>query len=517
MSGLKSWVLAGTVVLVGCGEPGGLGLELRFATLQQAQSSGLPDGIAGLEVELLRWEDGDQLDQLGCIDLDSEPDQRQGLSLDVVPGALRVVVRGYEDSACSGEASWAGSSKRADVIEGEELVVPVYVTLRGLALNPIRGSLPAGRAFATATPLPDGTVLVAGGFESLIQSQAGSAAQMAASCEALIYDPGQGRFLSTVVPMLACRGLHQAVALADGSVLLVGGSQSAKLDPFGQTRPALLPDVGGLVGVVERYDPALGRFVQVASSDALARASAAVALIDGADERLLVAGGRTTQSWRSDDIMLGAASTASQWSFESASLLAPRIGAQAVSCGGGVLVYGGNEYEAALLERVDPDSLLSTDLEIEGQAVAGHSFQGAEQTDGSYLAWVAGGLPDQSGSSPRSEMLRIGWIAGSGFDFQPQARTLLRARAYHLALQIQGADPGWVFAGGLGASMWGRDDLELHRTGDEASMLEGTLSTGSLGSAGALLPDGSWLLAGGVHVDADYRIELSAEAELLSP
>src|SRR5262245_48858735 len=69
----------------------------------------------------------------------------------------------------------------------------------------------AGRAAHTATALPDGRVLVAGGF-----------AQENSAKGAEVYQPGTGRF-SPLPPMITSRHSHTATLLRDGRVLIAGG------------------------------------------------------------------------------------------------------------------------------------------------------------------------------------------------------------------------------------------------------------------------------------------------------
>jgi Kelch motif len=95
-------------------------------------------------------------------------------------------------------------------------------------------SLPAPRAAcacSTATLLPDGRVLVAGGTGD---SEVGATAE--------IYDPKTGTF-SPTGSMTAARISHTATLLADGRVLVAGGS-----------------DEYGLVAPAEVYDPQTGTF-----------------------------------------------------------------------------------------------------------------------------------------------------------------------------------------------------------------------------------------------------------------
>jgi Galactose oxidase, central domain len=77
-------------------------------------------------------------------------------------------------------------------------------------------SLPVGLTWHTATPLLDGRVLVVGGHGSDVEDRT----------DALVYEPEHDRWRA-VAPMAHPRSSHIAVRLADGRVLVVGGSDVA--------------------------------------------------------------------------------------------------------------------------------------------------------------------------------------------------------------------------------------------------------------------------------------------------
>ena len=72
------------------------------------------------------------------------------------------------------------------------------------------------RAGHTATLLPDGKVLVTGGFTD---------STLVGTDTAEIYDPAKASFLATNKPMVVGRWAHTATLLPDGTVLLVGGGK----------------------------------------------------------------------------------------------------------------------------------------------------------------------------------------------------------------------------------------------------------------------------------------------------
>ncbi len=79
------------------------------------------------------------------------------------------------------------------------------------------GNLITGRKQHTATLLSNGKVLIAGGY----------ADQELSSAE--VFDPATGAFTAVSPPMSAARFLHSATALTDGRVLLAGGQNSPLL------------------------------------------------------------------------------------------------------------------------------------------------------------------------------------------------------------------------------------------------------------------------------------------------
>ena len=79
------------------------------------------------------------------------------------------------------------------------------------------GSLATARAFHTATLLPDGRVVITGGFDDF--------AGTTASVE--IFDPATGRF-EPGGALQAPRTLHSAILLTDGRVLVLGGQTASE-------------------------------------------------------------------------------------------------------------------------------------------------------------------------------------------------------------------------------------------------------------------------------------------------
>jgi hypothetical protein len=117
------------------------------------------------------------------------------------------------------------------------------------------------RAAHTATVLPNGHVLLAGGF---------TGAEEALS-DTELYDPGPAHF-SPSGPMRTPRHSHTATLLPDGRVLVAGGHGAA----------------GTYLSSAEIYDPASGTFAPAGAMQSARAGHVAVRLSDG---RVLVAGG----------------------------------------------------------------------------------------------------------------------------------------------------------------------------------------------------------------------------------
>ena len=127
---------------------------------------------------------------------------------------------------------------------------------------------PTPRSGHTATLLPDGKVLVAGGTTHGIDPLA----------SAELYDPQSGAWSATQ-GMVAPRHAHTATLLPDGRVLVAGGRGSADTSASGLHEP---------LASAELYDPASGTWSPTASMVAVRLEHTATLLPDG---RVLVASG----------------------------------------------------------------------------------------------------------------------------------------------------------------------------------------------------------------------------------
>jgi hypothetical protein len=116
------------------------------------------------------------------------------------------------------------------------------------------GSLAGQRVDATATPLPDGTVLIAGGFDGTNYVS-----------DAVVFDPTTGSFTATG-SMGMPRAAHAATLLPNGKVLVTGGFAGSPV---------------GILDTAEIYDPTTHTFTAAASMDSVHMMHTATLLPNG--------------------------------------------------------------------------------------------------------------------------------------------------------------------------------------------------------------------------------------------
>jgi len=231
-------------------------------------------------------------------------------------GALAQARRAHSATLLgSGKVLVAGGFVTVDTVtsyvESAELYDPASDTWSSA------GTLATARAFHTATLLPSGKVLVAGG-----DSANGGAGVIVASAD--LYDPATGLWAPTG-PLTTPRTGHTATLLASGKVLLVLGG---------------LDSGDNSLGSAELYDPATERSESVRAMSVPRESHTATLLEDG---RVLVIGGHNGR--RQNMEVYGSAEIFSPRTgrFEAAGALAiPRHKHDALRLADGrVLVIGG--------------------------------------------------------------------------------------------------------------------------------------------------------------------------------
>ena len=272
------------------------------------------------------------------------------------------------------------------------------------------GSLNTARVLHTATLLPNGMVLVAGGLDSSLD----------ASASAELYDPASGTW--TVTSSLnTARYYHTATLLPNGMVLVAGGQ--------------------GALAIAELYDPASGTWTTTGSLNTGREQHTATLLPNG---MVLVAGGSNSRSAELYDPASGS------WTTTGSLNTARQLHTATLLPNGNVLVAAGYNSNN------------------------GYTFASAELYDLASGTWTPTG-------------------------------SLNTARVLHTATLLPN---GMVLvAGGQGAPA----SAELYDPASGTWTITGSLTYGRYSHMATLLPDGMVLVAGGVVPGIDFVL---ASAEL---
>lgn len=315
------------------------------------------------------------------------------------------------------------------------------------------GALALARASHTATLLPDGTVLIAGGYD-------GDSCSIAAT---ELFDPAAGT--ASAGPRLTVpRCSHSATALADGRVLIAGGWSGANV-----------------VASTELYDPRLGTFTP---GTPMLDARAAHLTATLADGRVLVAGGSDGSGMHASaeiyDPVQG------RWT-RTGPLGIPRVAAIAVRLHDGtVLVAGGSPRRGEVVPSAELyDPAAGAFRETARMTVARHKHAAALLPDGAVLVVGGSDARDGRGQYSKTEI------------YDPRARTFaaaidMSAPRFKLPDAVATLPGGEVFvAGGALSAEVFEPATKSFRT------VPGSFGAGRSFSTATVLRDGRVLVAGG--------------------
>lgn len=331
------------------------------------------------------------------------------------------------------------------------------------------GSMLEARAGHSATLLPDGRVLVAGG----LVAGAGLAS-------AELYDPRTGSWTATG-SMIQGRAWHTATLLRNGTVLVTGGLSTASTTPGADIELAS----------AELYDPRTGSWT-AAGSMTEARSGPSVALLP--DGRVLVAGGwASTEPFgpklASSELFDPATGT---WTA-TGNMTERRHGHSATLLPNGtVLVAGGYDGgRSATAELYDPITGTWTSTGSLPEPFLGHAA--TLLPDGTVLV-VGGDAPSGGGA--------VGWAHAAVYDPATGTWTvtgsMITPRLAHSATLLP--DGRVLVSGG---KAYGGPSAGLSRDAERYDLVAGTwTATGDMiraraGHTATLLPDGRVLVAGG--------------------
>ena len=336
------------------------------------------------------------------------------------------------------------------------------------------GKLTTARAEHTATLLPNGKVLIAGG--------AGDGFQPLASAE--LYDPSTGMFTPTG-SMTTVRSGHTATLLANGKVLIAGGSDSGvSFQPLASA---------------ELYDPSTGMFTPTGSMTTVQRTGLATLLQDG---RVFVAGGTSAEVY--DPAAGTFAPTGAyvdgsplDWIGTVTLLVDGRV--LLTGCTGGTVqcAFGATEVfdpQSGTFSRTGPmkdwDDVNTATLLMDGRVL----FVGNEENDGS---------------------------PGEAEVYDPAAGTFMsigNAIAPHeFAAAVRLADGTVLITGGQLPGGSGSDGTDLYLPASGTFASAGAMTVGRHEHTATLLNDGTVLIVGGYSGWAWPTVAPDSSAEIYKP
>jgi len=266
-------VLALTTGLFACGaeDPPDLRMQVRWSLTDP--SAPLPEEVDQLSLEVFVGDstEGDAAFFTVSNLEDRDADGRPELLREALPTGepIRMRVTGLS----GGLPVYVGHAGPFVLRAGERrYLAPAMFRLDG-STQVERASI-TPRILPTGTSLPDGRVLVSGGFDSVVPSACPDGTMEGSRCfsleaaqDAWVFDPTTGRFAEVQGGLLRARGGHTATSLPDGRVLLAGGASRATLVMRAQGMPAtgfsvaFVPDAteaaSGAGATFELFDPEL--------------------------------------------------------------------------------------------------------------------------------------------------------------------------------------------------------------------------------------------------------------------
>ena len=324
------------------------------------------------------------------------------------------------------------------------------------------GSLITARTNHTATLLPNGNVLVAGGYNGSI---------FLTSAE--VYDPASGSWTATG-NLNTARGSHTATLLPNGKVLVAGGNNAS-----------------GILTSAELYDPASGSWTATGTLNTARDLHTATFLPNG---KVLVAGGTNGSAYLTSAELYDPAS--GSWTATGSLNTARGSHTATLLPNGKVLVAGGSNGSSALTsaELYDPAS---------GSWTATGNLNTARDLHTATLlpngkVLVAGGVIGSSAltSAELYDPASGNWTATG---------SLNTARFAHTATLLPNGKV--LVAGGLNSSGI-LTSAELYDQGSGSWTATGSLNTKRDSHTATLLPNGKVLVAGGYNGGALTSAEL---------
>jgi hypothetical protein len=233
-------ILIGTVLATGCGpQGGGLALKIHF-TQPTATGAGplrgedplgegqTPPNITDFRICVSAADMGKPKCQHFNL---NDYDKKKKARVDDLPVGKdrRVSFQGYDFADL--EVHWCGKVSDIEIKKNQTTKVSMFISGCG-NFTGVRNKMSKPRVFHTATKLPDGRVLIAGGFYVATATDTlcpgGPCVHLTATKSVDIFDPLTGSFdPASGIKLVHARGLHTATRLPDGRIFIAGGCEQA--------------------------------------------------------------------------------------------------------------------------------------------------------------------------------------------------------------------------------------------------------------------------------------------------
>jgi hypothetical protein len=236
-----------------------------------------------------------------------------------------------------GEPSWNGFAEDVAIRSGKDTTASVFMT----AVNDMsctHAPLQLPRAFMAPARLPNGRVLLSGGADEILTDACGAGChELVASRSVDVFDPGSGLIFPSV-KLNTPRALATATELPDGSILVVGGARRVRLDPAAGLPLVVAPE--DVVDTFEVYLPDEHLWIEKPLPDG--RVFHSATHIGDGKVLVTGGGTDFTNALQSAIMFDPAGESVGDFTRVESNMDAPRLGHAAIHLGGGrVLMIGG--------------------------------------------------------------------------------------------------------------------------------------------------------------------------------
>lgn len=358
----------------------------------------------------------------------------------------------------------------------------ITVTTASGLFSPV-GDLQVPRVYHTATLLPNGNVLFAGGAKMRVFHV------FAGLPSAEIFDPVTALFTATS-NMGSPRYAHTATVLADGKVLVTGGFGQGGTDEEGQALPSPVLDSA------EVYDTATGAFTPTGKMNSVRAGHTATLLPNG--KVLIVGGGNDSTPLATAEIFDPATGTFTA----TGSLGTARTGHTATLLSDGrILIAGGSSSTEVLASAEIYNPATGSFAPTANMGTPRIRHTATRLPDGRVL--VAGGY-DGTADTATAELYdpSTGSFTATG--------TMGTVREGHTATLLS---DGTVLIAGGGDTSSVLASAETYSPEAASFVPTGNLTMPRIGHTATLLKDGRVLVTGGLNYPPGGGINLLASAE----